>query len=107
MRIDITTMLGNSKINPKGIEIDELPFKRMRLRKKDNLWSVFDFSNLSSSTGAGAVYGSFFARLCRYSIAGAPLLLFPIAAAEVRWSSIGRHELQQDLDGHLALSEGL
>jgi hypothetical protein len=54
-----TTMVGKRRTNPKGMEIEELPFSRMRRRKKDNLGSGLDFSDLkSSSDGDGAVWGS-------------------------------------------------
>jgi hypothetical protein len=35
-RIRVTTMQGNSRTKPSGIEIDELPFIRIRRRKNDN-----------------------------------------------------------------------
>lgn len=55
MSINNTTMLGNSRMKPSGIEIEELPFNRIRLRKKDNLEA--DFGDFSSSEEAGVVYG--------------------------------------------------
>jgi hypothetical protein len=42
-------MHGNSRTNPNGIEIDELPFNRMRRRKNDNPGSAGAFSLLISS----------------------------------------------------------
>jgi hypothetical protein len=36
IRINIMTMHGNSKTRPSGMEMDEFPFSRMRLRKKAN-----------------------------------------------------------------------
>lgn len=42
-------MHGNSRTNPNGIEIDELPFNRMRRRKKDKPGSAGAFSLLKSS----------------------------------------------------------
>jgi hypothetical protein len=48
MRIITTTKLGNNRRNPSGIDIDELPFNLMRLRKKDNDESAFCFSLLTS-----------------------------------------------------------
>lgn len=53
--INNTTMLGNKSTNPRGTEMDELPFKRIRRRKKDNL--EVDFVRFSSDAGAGDVYG--------------------------------------------------
>jgi hypothetical protein len=49
MRISNTTMHGNSRTNPNGIEIDELPFNRIRRRKNDNPGSAWAFSLLKSS----------------------------------------------------------
>jgi hypothetical protein len=46
-------MHGNSRTNPNGIEIDEFPFNRIRLRKKDNAGSAWAFSLLKSSAGGG------------------------------------------------------
>lgn len=37
IRINITTRLGKRSKKPSGIDMEEFPFKRMRLRKKDNL----------------------------------------------------------------------
>jgi hypothetical protein len=48
MRIITTTKLGNNRRNPNGIDIDELPFNLMRLRKNDNDESAFGFSLLTS-----------------------------------------------------------
>jgi hypothetical protein len=42
-------MHGNSRTNPNGIEIDELPFNRMRRRKNENPGSAWAFSLLKSS----------------------------------------------------------
>jgi hypothetical protein len=53
MSINNTTMLGNSRTNPSGMEMDEFPFNRIRLRKKDNLDAGLD--DFSSSGGAGVV----------------------------------------------------
>ncbi len=53
--------MGKRRTNPSGIEMEELPFKRMRRRKKDNLDDGLDFSNLKSSSG-GAALGSALAR---------------------------------------------
>lgn len=55
MSINSTTMLGNRSTKPSGIEMDELPFNRIRLRKKDNLEA--DLLAFSSRAGAGVVYG--------------------------------------------------
>src|SRR5271163_251935 len=52
-RISNTTMHGNSRTNPNGIEIGELPFNRMRRRKNDNPGSAWAFSFLISSGDGG------------------------------------------------------
>src|SRR5947199_910185 len=52
-RISNTTMHGNSRTNPNGIEIEELPFNRMRRRKNDNPGSAWAFSFLISSKDGG------------------------------------------------------
>lgn len=49
-RMRMTTMHGNSSTKPSGIEIDELPFRRMRLRKNDNRGRLRPFSVLKSSS---------------------------------------------------------
>ena len=49
-----TTIVGKRRTNPRGMEMDELPFNRMRRRKKDSFDDGRDFSNLKSSRG-GAV----------------------------------------------------
>ena len=46
-------MHGNSRTNPNGIEIEELPFNRMRRRKNDNPGSTWAFSSLNSSRDGG------------------------------------------------------
>ena len=45
----MTTMHGNNRTKPSGIEIDELPFMRIRRRKKDNCGRPRPFSLLKSS----------------------------------------------------------
>jgi hypothetical protein len=55
MSINNTTMLGKRRTKPSGMEMDELPFNRIRLRKKDNL--DVDLVDFSSDEGAGVVYG--------------------------------------------------
>lgn len=54
IRIRITTKLGKRSKKPKGIDMDEFPFSLIRLRKKESLGSVLDFSFFHSSA-AGAV----------------------------------------------------
>ena len=49
MRISNTTMHGNSRTNPRGIEIEELPFNCIRRRKNDNPGDVWVFSLLKPS----------------------------------------------------------
>jgi hypothetical protein len=46
-------MHGNSRTNPNGIEIEELPFNRMRRRKNDSPGSAWAFSFLISSRDGG------------------------------------------------------
>ena len=58
-------MHGNSRTNPNGIEIEELPFNRMRRRKKDNPGNAWAFSFLISSKDGGfGDEGIRFTRLC-------------------------------------------
>lgn len=45
----MTTMQGNNRTKPSGIEIDELPLMRIRRRKKDNCGRPRPFSLLKSS----------------------------------------------------------
>ena len=45
----MTTMHGNNRTKPRGIEIDELPLIRIRRRKKDNRGKRRPFSLLKSS----------------------------------------------------------
>lgn len=45
----MTTMHGNSSTKPNGIEIEELPFSRIRRLKKDNRGKLRPFSFLKSS----------------------------------------------------------
>jgi hypothetical protein len=59
-------MHGNSRTNPNGIEIDELPFNRMRRRKNDNPGSAWAFSFLNSSRDGG--FGDEGIRLMRPSM---------------------------------------
>ena len=54
------TRHGNSKTNPRGIEIDELPFNRMRRRKKANREGLRPFSRGASSIGRLGALGSRF-----------------------------------------------
>lgn len=63
MRINITTKLGKSSRNPKGIDMDEFPFNLTRLRKNDNLDMGFDFSSFKSS--ADGVEGKRLRTRCR------------------------------------------
>lgn len=49
-RIRIITRHGNSKTKPSGIEMEELPFNRMRRLKKANLGRTWLFSREASST---------------------------------------------------------
>lgn len=59
-------MLGKSRTNPSGIEMEELDFSFMRLLKKENLdepLSAF-VDLMSSRAGAAGVYGTFFINRC-------------------------------------------
>jgi hypothetical protein len=58
------TRHGNSKTNPRGIEIDELPFNRILLLKNANLEKVRPFSREASSTGRLGEEGSHFEIRC-------------------------------------------
>lgn len=52
------TMHGNSKTKPRGIEIDELPLRRILRRKKANREKLRPFSREESSMGRLGVEGS-------------------------------------------------
>lgn len=58
------TMHGNSKTKPRGMEMDELPFKRIRRRKKANLERLRPFSREESSRGRLGEEGSHFEIRC-------------------------------------------
>lgn len=65
MRMSSTTMHGNSKTNPKGIEIEELPFNLIRRRKNDNRGRNLVFSLFrSSAVGRLGAEGIRFVRPC-------------------------------------------
>ena len=49
-RIRMTTMQGNSRTKPSGIDIDELPFIRILRRKNDHRGKLRPFSLLKSSS---------------------------------------------------------
>jgi hypothetical protein len=51
----MTTMVGKRRTKPRGMEMEELPFSRIRRRKNDNLDAGLNFSDLKSSMGAAAV----------------------------------------------------
>jgi len=57
-RMKTITRQGNSKTNPRGIEMDELPFNRMRRRKKANRGEAWPFSRETSSKGRLGALGS-------------------------------------------------
>lgn len=59
-RIRTITRHGNSKTNPRGIEIEELPFNRILRLKKANLDRLRPFSRDESSRGRLGVEGSHF-----------------------------------------------
>lgn len=56
--IKTITRHGNSNTNPRGIEMEELPFKRMRRRKKAKRWDPWPFSWEASSIGRLGALGS-------------------------------------------------
>jgi hypothetical protein len=60
-RIKTITRHGNSNTKPRGIEIDEFPFKRMRRRKKANRGEARPLSRDASSIGRLGALGSRFA----------------------------------------------
>jgi hypothetical protein len=63
--IKVTTMHGNSRTKPSGIEMDELPLMRIRRRKKDNRGRPRPFSPLKSSRdGIFGVEGILFISPC-------------------------------------------
>lgn len=59
-RMKTITRHGNSNTNPRGIEMEELPFKRMRRRKKAKRPAERPFSRGSSSIGRLGALGSLF-----------------------------------------------
>lgn len=59
-RMRTITRQGNSKTSPRGIEIDELPFRRILRRKKANLGWRRPFSLGASSNGRLGALGSRF-----------------------------------------------
>jgi len=71
INISSTTMLGNKRMNPSGMEIEEFGFSFIRLLKNDNLESpLFAFAVLASPRlGAAGVYGTFFINLCTKPLA--------------------------------------
>lgn len=85
MRINITTMLGKSRTNPSGIDIVELPFSRIRRRKKDNLEDGLE--GFSSYLGAGDVYGKLLSSCWKRP---GPLAGFQLIAAVLREESLQR-----------------
>lgn len=63
--IKIITRSGNKSTAPNGMDIDEFPFKRMRLLKNPNLGSKRScFRDISSSEGRLGGEGIRFAKLC-------------------------------------------
>jgi len=64
-RINIMTIHGNKRTSPKGIEMEELPFKRMRRRKKANRGeSRSALRDTSSREGRLGEFGRCFASFC-------------------------------------------
>lgn len=57
-RMKTITRHGNSKTNPRGIEMEELPFRRMRRLKKANRGELWPFSRETSSNGRLGAVGS-------------------------------------------------
>lgn len=63
--INIITISGNKSTAPNGIDIFELPFKRIRLLKKANLGKIRSFRRLiSSKDGRIGEEGIRFANFC-------------------------------------------
>jgi hypothetical protein len=62
-KIRTTTIQGNSKTTPSGIEILELPLNRKGLRKKAHLDETFVFPLESSSVGSFGAVGNRFITL--------------------------------------------
>lgn len=61
-RIRTITRHGNNKTKPRGIEIEEFPFRRILRRKKSNLGSTLPFSrDAASSSGRLGEEGNCFA----------------------------------------------
>jgi hypothetical protein len=87
-RISITTMHGKSSTKPSGMDIDELPFSRIRRRKKDNRGKVLPFSLLkSSSEGRFGVDGIRFASPCTKSMVEALCWLSCDVSTCLRWQA--------------------
>lgn len=73
--INIITMSGNKSTAPNGIDIFELPFKRIRLLKKANLGKIRSFRRLiSSKDGRLGEEGIRFANFCTSPIDAADTL---------------------------------
>lgn len=78
--INIITMSGNKSTAPNGIDIFELPFKRIRLLKKANLGKIRSLRRLiSSKDGRLGEEGIRFANFCTSPIDAADTL------ERIRW----------------------
>lgn len=73
-------MHGKNRTNPRGTEIDELPFKRIRRWKNDNRGSLRFFSFFGSSReGMLGADGIRLTRPCTKPMAGLPACAAPHA----------------------------
>jgi hypothetical protein len=72
-KINTTTMQGNNRTTPRGIEMLELPFNLSGRRKNANLEETFVFSLTSSIDGRLRADGIRFITLCTNPIAAAAL----------------------------------
>jgi hypothetical protein len=63
-KINTTTMQGNNRTTPRGIEMLELPFNRSGRRKNANLEVTFVFVLTSSIEGRSGDAGMRFSTLC-------------------------------------------
>jgi hypothetical protein len=77
--INTTTIQGNSRTTPRGIEMLELPFNRSGRRKKANLDEIFVFFLTSSKEGRFGDEGRRFKALCTKPI--------DTIASAVRWGT--------------------
>lgn len=80
-KINTTTIQGNSRTTPRGIEMLELPFNRSGRRKKANLDEALGFVLTSSRGGRFTDDGTRFRTLCTNPI--------DAIASPARWGALG------------------